>query len=174
MSTVKQHIDNNLDPGKHDILNPLKEDFEETPSIKSIFAELGIAEDQYYNALSISSDSDFQVHIKREPNACFVNNFFTEGLQAWKANIDTQPVFNHYKAVTYMCTNFSKAEDETSEAMKQAAREALAGTKSDYEKMKAILELLKHTKYIPIQNLVENTKMKNVDIILENFLLSAP
>ena len=73
-----------------------------------------------------------------------------------------------------MCTNFSKAEDETSEAMKQAAREALAGTKSDYEKKKAILELLKHTKYIPIQNLVENTKMKNVDIILENFLLSAP
>ena len=142
MSTVKQHIDNNLDPGKHDILNPLKEDFEETPSIKSILAELGITEDQYYNALSISSDSDFQIHIKREPNACFVNNFFTEGLQAWKANIDTQPVFNHYKAVTYMCTNFSKAEDETSEAMKQAAREALAGNKSDYEKMKAILELM--------------------------------
>ena len=95
LSTVKQHIDNNVDPWKHNILNPLKEDFEETPSIKSIFAELGIAEDQYYNALSISSDSDFQVHIKREPNACFVNNFFTEGLQAWKANIDTQPVFNH-------------------------------------------------------------------------------
>ena len=33
---------------------------------------------------------------------------------------------------------FSKEEDETSEAMKQAAREALAGNKSDCEKMKAI------------------------------------
>ena len=41
-----------------------------------------------------------------------------------------------------MCANFSQAEDETSEAMKQAAREALAGNKSDYEKMKAILELM--------------------------------
>ena len=142
MSTVKQHIDNNLEPWKHNILNPLKEDFEETPSIKSILAELGIAEDQYDNALSISSDFDFQIHIKWEPNACFVNNFFTEALQAWKANIDIQPVFNHYKAVTYMCANFSQAEDETSEAMKQAAREALAGNKSDYEKMKAILELM--------------------------------
>ena len=33
---------------------------------------------------------------------------------------------------------------------------------------------VQHTKYILIQNLVENTKMKNADIILENFLQSAP
>ena len=57
-----------------------------------------------------------------------------EGLQAWKANIDVQPVFSCYKAVTYMCTYFSKAEDETSEAMKQAAKETLHDNKSDYEK----------------------------------------
>ena len=85
----------NLDPRKHNILNPLNKDFEETPSIKSILAELGLTEDQYYNALSISNDSDFQIHIKRAPNACFVNSILTEGLQAWKANIDIQPVFNH-------------------------------------------------------------------------------
>ena len=64
--------------------------------------------------------------------------FFTEGLETWKANIDIQPVFNHYKAVAHMCAYFSNAEDETSEAMKQYAREALAENKSDYEKMKAI------------------------------------
>ena len=87
--------------------------------------ELNITEEEYYNALSISSDSDFQIHIKREPNACFINNFFIEKLQAWKANIDIQPVVNHYKAVTYMYAYFSKSEDETSEAMKQAAKEAL-------------------------------------------------
>ena len=85
----------NLEPRKHNILNPLKEDFEQTPSIKSILAELRLTEDQYYNTLSISSGPDFQIHIKRAPNSCFVNNFFTEGLQAWKANIDIQPVFNH-------------------------------------------------------------------------------
>ena len=37
-----------------------------------------------------------------------------------------------------MCAYFSKAKDDTSEAMKPAAREALAGNKFDYEKMKAI------------------------------------
>ena len=55
-----------------------------------------------------------------------MNNFFTEGLQVWRENIDTidiQPVFNHYKAITYMCACFSETEDEASATMKQAARE---------------------------------------------------
>ena len=37
-----------------------------------------------------------------------------------------------------MCAYFSKAEDETSEAMKQAAKEALSASKTDFETMKAI------------------------------------
>ena len=89
-------------------------------------------------ALSISSDDEFQINLKRETNACFINGYFVEGLQAWKANIDIQPVFNHYKAVTYMCAYFSKVEDETSEAMKQVAKEASVSGKSNFEKMRAV------------------------------------
>ena len=37
-----------------------------------------------------------------------------------------------------MYAYLSKAEDETSEGMKHAAKEALNGNKSDYEKMKSI------------------------------------
>ena len=66
LSTVKQYIDS-LDLRKHSILN-LLEDFEETPSIKNILTELGLTEEQYYNPLSISSGSDFQIHIKRATN----------------------------------------------------------------------------------------------------------
>ena len=51
---------------------------------------------------------DFQIHLEGEPNACFIKSYFVEGLQVWKANIDIQPVFNHYKAVAYMCAYFSK------------------------------------------------------------------
>ena len=138
LSIVKQYIDSNLDPKKRNILSPCKESFEDAPSIENILSELGITKEEYYNALSISCDSDFQIHIRCKPNACFINNFFIEGLKAWKANIDIQPVFNHYKTVTYMCAYFSKSEDETSEAMKQAAKEALNGKKSDYDKMKSI------------------------------------
>ena len=38
--------------------------------------ELKITEEEYDNALSTLSDSDVQFHIKREPNACFINSFF--------------------------------------------------------------------------------------------------
>ena len=100
--------------------------------------DLEISECDYYNALSISDDNDFQIYLKRPPNSCFVNNYFDEGLSAWKANIDVQPVFNHYKAVTYMCAYFSKSEDETSEAMKQAAKEAINSNKTNVEQMKSV------------------------------------
>ena len=33
-----------------------------------ILQELQILEDQYYKALSISRDSGFQIHFKRDPN----------------------------------------------------------------------------------------------------------
>ena len=59
-------------------------------------------------------------------------------MQAWQANIDIQLVFNHYKAVTYMCAYFSKVKDETSEAMKQAVKDAINWKKSDFDRMKAI------------------------------------
>ena len=37
-----------------------------------------------------------------------------------------------------MCAYFSKSEDETSEAMKQATKEAVTTSKSKFEQMKAI------------------------------------
>ena len=92
----------------------------------------------YYAALPISSDNDFLLHLRQPPNSCFVNNYFEEGLIAWEANLDIQPVFNHYEAVTYMCAYFSKSEDETSEAMKHAANETKSLNKSKFELMKSI------------------------------------
>ena len=138
LSKVKVYIDKNLDPKKQNNLNPTKDDFEKVPEISEILAEFNVTEREYYSALSISNDSDFQIHLKRQLNACFINNFFSEGLQVWQANIDIQPVFNHYKAVTYMCAYFSKAEDKTCEAIKQTAKEALNASKTEFETMKAI------------------------------------
>ena len=83
-------------------MNPTKDNFEKVPEISEILAWLSVTEREYYSASSISSDSDFQMHLKRQPNACFINNFFSEGLQAWQVNVDIQPVFNDYKAVTYV------------------------------------------------------------------------
>ena len=106
--------------------------------MQEVFNMAGITADDYFKALSISKDRDYEIHLKRSTNSCFVNNYFQNGLQAWQANIDIQSVFNHYKAVTYMCTYFSKSEDECSEAMKQAAKEAFENHEDHYRQMRKI------------------------------------
>ena len=73
---------------------------------------------------------------------------------AWKANMDIQPVFNHYKAVTYICAYFSKSEDETSEAMKQAAKEAFNSNKTNIEQMRSIARAYANKRECSVQEAV--------------------
>ena len=53
--------------------------------------------------------------------------------------MDIQPVFNEYKTATYMCSYFSKSEDQCSAAMKRAAKEALNNELGHFDTMKNIL-----------------------------------
>ena len=85
LCSVKNHIDENLNPKKQNILTPRKENFVVVPTISDILQQLNITPEDYYNALFIFSDNDFQIHLKRQPNECFINNCFLEGLQTWKA-----------------------------------------------------------------------------------------
>ena len=52
--------------------------------------------------------------------------------------MDIQPVFNEYKAVTYMCQYFSKTEDQCSQAMKQATKEAFENNMHHHHTTKTI------------------------------------
>ena len=107
LKKVENYIDNKLNPSKKNLLDSTKEDCEEINKIDEILASLEISKHDHKEALSISEDNDFQIHYKRPPNSCFVNN----GLMAWEANMNIQPVFNHYKAVAYMCAYLSKSEN---------------------------------------------------------------
>ena len=100
--------------------------------------EINITEEEYNSALQIADDQDFQLHLECPTDTCFVNNYFDIGLLAWEANIEIQPVFNYYKAVTYICSYLSKEEDECSQAMKQAFKETLEKRAGYYEPMKTI------------------------------------
>ena len=79
-------------------------------SVKEILDNFEISRDDYYRSWSIPKDEDLELHLKRKPNSCFVNNYFDVGLKAWQENMEIQLVFNEYKAVTYMCLHFSKTE----------------------------------------------------------------
>ncbi|KXJ10654.1 ATP-dependent DNA helicase PIF1 [Exaiptasia diaphana] len=116
LSLVKEKIDEHL--------NPSVQDYNPTLTEKDILSSLGISETEYYSALSVSSDDDFGLHLKRPVNSCFINNYFPAGLKGFQANVDLQPVFNHYKCITYVCSYFTKDETECSQAIMNAAKEA--------------------------------------------------
>ena len=108
----------------NEILDPAKSEYNPNLTAEQILTSAGVSEQDYYWALCISGDSDYELHLKRPPDSCFINNYFIAGIKAFAANVDLQPVFNHYKCVTYICSYFSKDETECSQAITNAAKEA--------------------------------------------------
>ena len=53
-----------------------KDNFTQPLSVKEILDELEISMDDFYRVLSISKDEDLELHLKKEPSSCFVNNYF--------------------------------------------------------------------------------------------------
>ena len=138
LQKVTDYINNFLNPSKVNFFDPSRDEFTEVKSISEVLKELDISAEEYENALKISDDNSFQLHLRRPTDSCFVNNYFDIGLLAWEANIDMQPVFDYYIAVTYMCSHLSKQEDECSESMKQAFKESLQKEAGSYEQMKSV------------------------------------
>ena len=154
LKKVKDYIDTELDPSKKNFYDKSMDNFEELMTIDEILEFLDISKDDYENALSISPDRDFQIHHKRRPDSCFVHNYFADGLQAWEANMDIQPVFNHYKAVSYMCAYLSKSEDECSYGMTQVVKDAFEKNIDNYEQMKLIAKVYTNKRECSVQECV--------------------
>ena len=75
------------------VLNPSKpEEYDSNLAEPDIFNTLGITEEEYYNALSILPYSDYDLHLKRLLDSCFINNYFVAGIKGFPANVDLQPL----------------------------------------------------------------------------------
>ena len=70
--------------------------------------------------------------------------------------MDIQPVFSECKVVTYMCSYFSKSEDQCSAAMKQAAKEALDNELGHFDTMKNILQAYTSKRECSVQEAVHH------------------
>lgn len=116
LSLMKQKID--------EVLNPSIADYNSLLTPEEIFQEIAITNEEYEWALTISPDSDCELHLKRAIDSCFTNNYSIAGIKGFAANVDLQPVFNHYKCITYVCSYFTKDETECSQAIMNAAKEA--------------------------------------------------
>ena len=106
-----------------EVLNPGKPEYDPSLTQEDIFQDLDITTEQYGWALSTSPNSDYDLHLKRSLDTCFTNNYLVAGVKGFAANVDLQPVFNHYKCITYVCSYFTKDETECSQANMNAAKE---------------------------------------------------
>ena len=112
LCTVKQNINENLDPSKSNCDAKI--------TAKDILDSCEVSLEDYKWALSTSGDNDFELHLKRPVDSCFINNYFEAGIKGYRANVNLQPVCNHYKCITYVFSYFSKDEKECSQGiMKQ-------------------------------------------------------
>ena len=109
---MKENNDKELDPAKVKFYDRTKEEFVKTKSITETLQELEISKVDYENGLPVSSDDDYDFHLEKPPDSCFVKNHFKGSTLAWEANIHIQPVINHHKAVSYICAYLSKIKDE--------------------------------------------------------------
>jgi len=78
LKKVRSYINENLNPAKRNFVDPNAENFTSVPPIDEILSELNIPKPDYEYALSISDDNDFHIHLKRDSNSCFVNNYFNQ------------------------------------------------------------------------------------------------
>ena len=82
LKKAKGYIDIDLNPAKVNVKDPTKVNVTQPLSFQEILDELEISKEDYYRALSISKDEDLELHLKRQPSFCFVNNYFDIGLKA--------------------------------------------------------------------------------------------
>ena len=68
---VKSYIDNNRYPAKVNVIDPTKDNFTLLLTVKEFSDELEIFRD-YYRALPILKEEDLELHLKLQPNSCFV------------------------------------------------------------------------------------------------------
>ena len=84
LSSVKMKID--------EVLDPSKPDYDVNISDKQVLNLAGVSEKEYKWALSISGDSDHELHLKRSVDSCFINNIFVAGIKGFSVNVGLQPV----------------------------------------------------------------------------------
>ena len=84
----KSYIDNNFNPVKVSVIDLTKRQSIQPLNIGRIRDELNVSKDDITELLSISKDLYLELHLKREPNSRFVNNYFDVGLKAWQAAMD--------------------------------------------------------------------------------------
>ena len=91
-------------------------------TLEQLLDTAGVQFEDYMSALKMSSKGN-TVLLKRDPDACKINNYNIAVMLAWQANMDIQYVLNAYACVMYVASYIMKAERSMGELLKRVAGE---------------------------------------------------
>ena len=76
--------------------------------------------------------------LKRLPSEIRINNYNTELLKAWRANIDMQYVLDPYACATYILSYITKGQRGMSRLLEKATEEVKTGNKDNAQRVRHI------------------------------------
>ena len=152
LKKFKSCIDNHLNPAKKNI-DSTRDNFVKPLQMIQPQAGFKLLMIIVIDTFLYQKDVDFELHLKRKPNSCSVNNNY-DGLKAWETYMGIQPVFNEYKAVAYICSYLLKSADQCSQATKEAAKEAFENNLHHFETTKTTSQVYLTKRECSVQEIV--------------------
>ena len=104
---------------------------------KDYLASIGVTKDEYISSLRVGIKAR-TIFLKRETNETTINNYNTNCLQAWRANMDIQYIVDAYACATYIVSYMSKGCRGMSVLLRQVSKEASEGNQPLIEQMRFI------------------------------------
>ena len=136
------------------VLVLLDDDQTQQLSINDVLKLASVATEEYYWALSVSADVFFAVHLKRNVDSIYINNFNKILLKCFEANIDISPVIDAYACVFYLVSYFAKEETASSEAMKAALAQLRSADATYRQTMQKLAVSFLNSREISVQEAV--------------------
>ena len=109
----------------------------ENITFETFIEKLQFTEDQYIQAIQYSLKRPTLL-LKRAPSEIRINNYNTNLLQAWRANMDIQFVLDPYACAVYILSYITKGQRGMSKLLEQASKEANSGNKDIVNKVRHI------------------------------------
>ena len=113
-------------------------DFDESMTFEQFLQEIKVSEPDYIRALSTSQKGKVLI-LQRKPKERFINNYNSEMIQAWDANIDLQLALDPYAVITYIVSYVNKDESGMTKFLQEALHSSVEKDISE------LLKILKMT-----------------------------
>ena len=104
---------------------------------QNLFTAAGITQREFEDASNILTKRT-NIMLRRKPSDIWINQYNTDLLKCWNANMDIQYISDAYSCVMYIITYISKAEREMTVVLENVRKEAAEGNYDAQQAMNKI------------------------------------